>query len=301
MPARQTAIGILSKAIARLEAHPMPAHLEVVEFMMSYLGPVLPFKQRLDFANTWLFGKRLKKQLAKSNLMNASMRTTTAPTIIKAGVKDNVLPAKAEAVVNFRLLPGDNLAMIYEMVLERINDERVSVTPYEGDLLEGPSGWDPSPVADVESPYFIRLSRLVQEAFTDTVVSPFLVIGGTDARHYAPVTDNAFRFTPARLDKAGLQSIHAVNERISFENCAVMVGFYIAYIEEMANLPAAMDALSEAADDAEETSDETLEDITAWEDDEDLLIPSLEETMAVATDEDEPEPFETEEESKPED
>ena len=118
MPAPETAIGILSLAIAKLELSPMPARLEIIEFMMSYLGSALPFTKRMLFANTWLFGGLLKKELVKSPIMNASMRTTTAPTIINAGNKDNVLPSKAEAVVNFRILPGDDLRSVYEMVLE---------------------------------------------------------------------------------------------------------------------------------------------------------------------------------------
>jgi carboxypeptidase PM20D1 len=278
MPAQQTAIGILSTAIARLEALPMPAHLEVVEFLLSYLGSALPFSQRMKFANTWLFGGRLKKELSKSNLLNATIRTTTAPTIINAGVKDNVLPARAEAVVNFRLLPGDDLRSVYEMVLERIADERVAVTPFEGDTLEGRSGWEPSPVADVESPYFLWLSRLVREAFPEALAAPFLVLGGTDARHYASVTDNAFRFTPVQIEKADLESVHAVNERLSIDNCARMVGFFIAYIEEMATLPAGVDTLMEEEEDAAEAVD--IEESTAWEDEDDLLIPTLEETLA---------------------
>jgi carboxypeptidase PM20D1 len=284
MPAQQTAIGILSTAIARLEALPLPAHLEVVEFLMSYLGSALPFSQRMKFANTWLYGGHLKKQLSKSKLLNASIRTTAAPTIIKAGVKDNVLPAKAEAVVNFRLLPGDDLRSVYEMVLERIADERVKVTPFEGDRLEGPSGWDPSPVADVESPYFIWLSRLVREAFPEALAAPFLVLGGTDARHYAPVTENAFRFMPIQIEKADLESVHAVNERLSIENCARMVGFFIAYIEEMATLPAGADALIDEKEDVFEAVD--IEESIDLEDEDDLPIPSLEETMALMEGED---------------
>ena len=245
MPPVDTAIGILSKAITALENNPMPAHLEVVEFLMSHLGSALPFKQRLLFANTWLFGGLLKKQLRKSNLLNASMRTTTAPTIINAGSKDNVLPASAEAVVNFRLLPGDDLRSVYEMVLARINDERVKVTPFEGETLEGASGWDPSPVADTESPYYLSLARLIKEAYPEALVSPYLVLGGTDARHYAPVTDNALRFMPISMTREDLQSVHGVNERLSYENCAKMVAFYIAYIQELSDLPAEVDAFAE--------------------------------------------------------
>jgi carboxypeptidase PM20D1 len=300
MPAQQTAIGILSTAIARLEALPMPAHLEVVEFLMSYLGSALPFSLRMKFANTWLYGSRLKKQLSKSKLLNASIRTTTAPTIIKAGVKDNVLPARAEAVVNFRLLPGDDLRSVYEMVLERIADERVKVTPFDGDTLEGPSGWDPSPVADVESPYYLWLSRLVREAFPEALAAPFLVLGGTDARHYASVTDNAFRFMPIQIEKADLESVHAVNERLSIENCARMVGFFIAYIKEMATLPAEVDALVEEEDDMVEAVD--VEGSTDWEDEDDLPIPTLDETMALQEGEDQDaEMSETAEDDDPED
>lgn len=268
MPTQETAIGILSRAIARLEANPMPAHLEVVEFLMGFLGSALPFTQRMLFANTWLFGGILKKQLAKSNLMNASIRTTTAPTIIHAGVKDNVLPPKAEAVVNFRILPGDDLRSVYEMILERINDERVKVLPFEGDTLGGKSGWDPSPVADTESTYFLRLSRLTKEAFSGALVSPYLVLGGTDARHYAPVTDNALRFTPVQMDQAAVQSVHGVNECLSIENCEKMVGFYIAYIEELGNLPAEIDVHPEME-----------EAVPVQEDDEEIALEELEKEL----------------------
>lgn len=265
MPEPETAIGVLAKAVARLEAHPMPAHLEVIEFLMSYLGSELPFTQRMLFANTWLFGGILKKQLRKSNSLNATIRTTTAPTIIEAGMKDNVLPARAEAVINFRVLPGDDLRSVYEMVLERIDDERVKVTPFEGDTLYGSSGWDPSPVADTESAYFLRLSRLVRESYPGALTTPYLVLGGTDARHYAAVTDNALRFTPIMMDKDDLQSVHGVNERLSVEECARMVGFYVAYIQELG-------MLSGEVDQGEDEAAEEVEPVeAAWEDDDDLL------------------------------
>ncbi len=241
MPAQETAIGVLARAVASLELNPMPAHLEVVEFLMSYLGSALPFWQRMLFANTWLFGGLLKQRLSETNMLNATIRTTTAPTIIEAGMKDNILPAKAEAVVNFRILPGDDLRSVYEMVLERIADERVKVTPYQGDTLEGESGWDPSPVADTDSPFYLRLARLTKEAFPDALVAPYLVLGGTDARHYAVITDNALRFTPILMSMADVGTVHGVNEKLSIEECSHMVGFYIAYIQELGNLSGEVD------------------------------------------------------------
>jgi len=280
MPAQETAIGILSRAVAVLEANPMPAHLEVVEFLMGYLGSAMPFFQRMLFANTWLFGGLLKKELPKSNVMNASIRTTTAPTIINAGVKDNVLPGKAEAVINLRILPGDDLRSVYEMVLERIADERVKVTPLEGETLEGNSGWNPSPVADTESAYFLRLSRIIKEAFPGSLVAPYLVLGGTDARHYTLVTKNALRFTPLMIGQADLQRVHGVNERLSIENCSRMVGFYIAYIEEISSLPADVDIISE--DEVEEDLEEVVEEVEVLPEETEEEDEAFEEESAVA-------------------
>jgi len=70
-------------------------------------------------------------------------------------------------------------------------------------------------------------------------------LGGTDARHYASVTENAFRFTPVEIDKQELKSVHGVNERLSFENCSKMVGYYIAYIQELSSLPEEVDIVTE--------------------------------------------------------
>jgi hypothetical protein len=47
------------------------------------------------------------------------------------------------------------------------------------------------------------------------------------------------------MTREDLKSVHGVNERLSFENCAKMVGFYIAYIREIGNLPAEVDTLYE--------------------------------------------------------
>ena len=76
-----------------------------------------------------------------------------------------------------------------------------------------------------------------------------------------------------------LESV-SVNERLSFENCAKMVCFYTAYIQEMATLPGELDAGGSVADADDEDVQELIVDSMAWEDDEDIPIPTLEETMA---------------------
>jgi len=70
--------------------------------------------------------------------MNASMRTTTAWTIVNGGVEDNTIPAEAKAIVNFRLLPGDTIAHLLWHVKKVIKDERVRFRPVEGKFNEAP-------------------------------------------------------------------------------------------------------------------------------------------------------------------
>jgi carboxypeptidase PM20D1 len=113
MPPRETAVGALARAIERLEEHQMPERLDgPTRLMLEQLGPEFPYVQRMAVANLWLFGPLVERQLAAAPSTNASIRTTTAPTIFQAGVKDNVLPASARAVVNFRILPGDSVGSV---------------------------------------------------------------------------------------------------------------------------------------------------------------------------------------------
>jgi carboxypeptidase PM20D1 len=233
-PPANTSIGMLSLAIAALEAEQFPAHLEVITFLMSYFGKFLPFTQRMAFANTWLFGGMLKRKLSLAHTTNAMIRTTTAPTIFHSGHTENVLPANAEAVVNFRILPGDTLRSVYERVVAVVDDDRIQISPNHADTLESDYGWDPTPVADTSSPEFIELTNLIEAVFPGAVAAPFLMLGATDARHYAPICQNAFRFSPMVITKDELKCVHGVNERLSLENCARMVAFYVAYIERMA-------------------------------------------------------------------
>lgn len=106
-PHKETAIGLLSRAVSRLEANQMPSRLDgVVQEMMLYLVPEMSFAKRFAFANLWLFEPLIERQLSGGRASNTIIRTTTAPTMIQGGFKENVLAARAEAVVNFRSSPA---------------------------------------------------------------------------------------------------------------------------------------------------------------------------------------------------
>ncbi len=256
-PSNQTAIGALSLAIATLESNPFPQHLDMVEFMMSFLGSEMPFLDRLMLANTWLFGVAVKRKMSANPITDANTRTTIAPTIIRAGSAENVLPAEAEGLINLRIFPGETVRETYERIYDLVADETLEVLPAHGETLEGEHTWEPTEISNIDSSQFRLLSRLARSAYPEALVAPFMMNGATDARHYANLSHFIFRFSPIVLSKEDQETVHGVNERLSFENAARLVGFMQALIRNASELDFA--SLEDDVDDlVEEEAEEEV-------------------------------------------
>ena len=181
----------------------------------------MPFSLQFALANLWLFGGAVKRRLQAETQTNASIRTTLAATMISGGVKDNLLPREAKAIVNFRLLPGDTVAAVCEHVRQTIQDERVSFQPAEGSGVR-----EASPVSPTTSAAYQDLVRVVRQMFPTAAVAPYLVLGATDARYYASLSDNVYRFTPLLLNREDMNRVHGTNERIAIDSLGHMVQFF---------------------------------------------------------------------------
>jgi carboxypeptidase PM20D1 len=220
VPRPESAIGILAEAILRLESNPLPAALrDPTSGMLDSLAPEMSTIERFAIDNRWLLGFLLISRFSENPSTNALIRTTMAPTIFQAGVKDNVMPSEARAVVNFRILPGDSIASVVEHVEAVINDARIIVT-----VLPGAN--EASPLSSTRSDGYRAIEKTVQQVFPGTVVAPSLVIAATDARHYVHVADDVYRFLPVPLSSADIDRIHGVNERIPIKDYANAIRFY---------------------------------------------------------------------------
>lgn len=230
MPPERTAVGALSRAITRLESQEFPATLDgPTRHMVEALAPYMPFSRRLMAANLWLTAPLVARALAADPLGSALVHTTVAPTMLSAGIKDNVLPPEATAVVNFRITPGETVASVIEHVNRVIADSAVAVAPLDS------TGVDPSPVSDITSEAWHLLAGTIRAMAPGehVPVIPYLVVGGTDAKHWGRHSDRVFRFLPVPLGKGGRERIHGVNERIAVADLATSVGFFARLIRGM--------------------------------------------------------------------
>ena len=221
LPPAQSAVGILSAAIVKLEQNPMPARLDgPTRQMFDQVGPEFPIFQRALFANLWLTRPILIRRLQDAPATNAMVRTTTAPTIFQAGTKDNVLPSHARAVINFRILPGDSIRAVIEHVTSIANDDRIEIN------VGGRFSAEPSRVSRIDSDAFRTLERTIRSIVSDAVVAPSLVVVVTDARHYADLSENIFRFLPLRLGSDDLKRMHGIDERVGIRDYETAVRTY---------------------------------------------------------------------------
>jgi len=206
----------------------MPARIDgTTRRFLEVLAPELPFPARLALANLWLTQGPLTRVFSHSPPLAAMVRTTTAVTVFHGGVKANVLPKSASAVVNFRILPGDTIEDVVEHVRQTIGDERIEVRP-----TGAAKPRNPSPVSPDDSPEYVALARAIRATWPDAIVAPYLVLGGTDARHYASLTRNVYRFVGFRLGPDALTLAHGTDERVSVANLEGCARFYRTLIQD---------------------------------------------------------------------
>lgn len=230
MPAAELPIDILAMALVNLRNAPLPGGIEgISEQMVDGIGRNGPFSVRMLAANKWLFGGVLDRELSKSRTGNALLRTTTAPTILRSGVKTNVIAPSARATVNFRLHPRDTPASVKAHIIKALGDDRVDVKIHG----EGMSTLA-SKVSSTESDGFKLISKVARQVFGDIVVVPGITVGGTDSKHYNLVADDSYRFQYMLVTPEDLAGFHGTDERVLIDNLVKGTGAYYLLMKQAA-------------------------------------------------------------------
>jgi carboxypeptidase PM20D1 len=234
-PGENTLLSEMSKIILRLDKKPFRAHLPAeAREMFDILSRHMPFGYRLIFANLWFFGPLLIKVLPLiSRELNALCRSTCVFTMAEGSTASNVLPERAHAVANLRLMALDPL----EKAVQHFTDQALAASKsarmgkdpikMKVKLLKGHNA---SPSSKTDSKAYRLLAQTISSAYPGTIVSPYIMFGVTDSRHYYAISDNVFRFAPIRMSREELRSIHGIDERIPVEKLARAIHFYLVLI-----------------------------------------------------------------------
>jgi carboxypeptidase PM20D1 len=220
MPPPTGAIGRLAAAVTALEDEPMPARLGgATRMMLDGMAPHMSLPMRTALSNLWLLSPAIERVLVSQPASNATVRTTFAPTMVRGGVAPNVLAANGEVVINVRILPGDTIDGVLAHVREAIDDPGIE--------LRCDECREPTEISSIDDEAWQVVRRAITHVFPEAIVVPYLTVGGTDARHYAGVARQAYRFLPIRMRTNDRTRVHGTNEQTTVEGFAEAVRFYM--------------------------------------------------------------------------
>lgn len=193
--------------------------------MFSAMAPSMPFGLRLIMGNLWLFQPLLMALMPKvSPFGEAVMATTCCFTMMGGSDAANVIPKEPYLVANLRTSAqqscAESLAVLekyakkYDLELEVLMER------------------DASPVSNIHSQEYAYLTECIAREFPDVGIAPYLIMGGTDCRHFHALTENALRFAPVRMTTAQSASCHAVDENVTLSALAEGVRFLKVFLRD---------------------------------------------------------------------
>ncbi len=220
MPKADNATAILTKGLAAVENTTFLEELcAPQQGFFRHIAPEASPLYRFLFSNLWMSAPAVKMVLRGNNKTAATMRTTHATTIIQAGDKENVMPGKARAVINFRILPGQTIEEVKQHLIQTLDEPRIAVR-----LL--PDQTAPSDVSPDQGAAWDAIVKSIHQTYKNVVTAPALVIAGTDCKHYTAISANIYRFVPLRLNSQNLEGIHGSDEKIALRNYQEAIGYY---------------------------------------------------------------------------
>jgi len=230
-PDRINPLAVMSKIILQLDRNPFPSSMPVeVSEMFAVLGKHMPFGPRIIFANLWCFKPLLMAALPLiGRELNALCRTTCVFTMAEASKAANVIPDRVRTVANLRLAATETCDQALEYVTKQAKHASSRASKAKDPLklsVKKLYGHEVSPSTSSKSESFKKLVNNVDSVFRNVLVTPYIMLGASDSRHFCAICDYVFRFSPLKMSKVELRSIHGINEKISYDQLSGVIAFY---------------------------------------------------------------------------
>ncbi|MDT9595304.1 M20/M25/M40 family metallo-hydrolase [Nocardioides zeae] len=217
----------VAKAVAAVDTAPMPPRLPAptVE-LLRRLAPHAPLPLRAALRSA---GGRLTPVLTRALGLagpeaGALTRTTLATTMLSGSPAANVIASTATATVNARILVGDTVESVATHLRHVARGVEVTVV----------EAGEPSPVSPYEDDAaFALLERTIREVYPDAEPTPYVMMAGTDSRHFTAICERVYRFAPFPMSKAQREAIHSYDERITVAGFLQGVDWYARLLEDL--------------------------------------------------------------------
>lgn len=220
-PGKNTPLPRLGEFMTEIEKkNPFtPKMNDVVLEMFKRLGPTMKGAVGFMFRHGKFFSPVLTKVLPKvSSAAGAMISTTIAFTMAKGSDGLNVLPQEAYVTGNIRFIHHQGVEATKALLTEIAKKYDIEV--------EVINATDPAPVVDFTTSQFKMVEDTVRKLFPNVIPCPYAMTGGTDARFYSQVCENAIRFAPLTINEQQYKSIHGVDENIDAATLPKGVDFY---------------------------------------------------------------------------
>jgi len=214
---------ILVKALTKIVEWDTPLEINsVVDEMFNRMGEGIGGGQgfvmkSLDNELVRFFAGGIVADVSPST--NAMLRNTISLTMLNSGYKTNIIPEKATATLDIRLLPDVEPEDFITDLKTVVNDDRVQFISKRTPRNKFVSNWN--------TDFFDTLTDELVREKPDAVVMPFMTIGGTDSQFFQAKGVDTYGLIPVMVAETDIQSIHGIDESLSIEN--LMMGTRVVY------------------------------------------------------------------------
>lgn len=226
-PPRTSALGVLSKALVRLEDQAFPPEIRGPALeLLDVLGPLMDPGTRLLVANIWLLERPLSRALTESPILNAALRTTISASGVESTPSGDSASV-ASALLGVGIAPWHTPDSVLDRVTSLLADLSVEVEVID----VGKQGSPVATPAASEAEGFRVVKDAIHGTFPDVVaVVPALTPHPTDAGYFSGISEGVYGFTPFRIGEENLGTIHGEGERVRVSGYLAAIRFYAELI-----------------------------------------------------------------------
>jgi acetylornithine deacetylase/succinyl-diaminopimelate desuccinylase-like protein len=215
IPRKDNPVSHLATAIGKIGAYEAPVQFNSVT--RGYFAGIAPLED--EETGKWLLAldtsdraDHAARWVSNNNLIwNAMLRDTATPTMLQAGIRQNVVPSEARGVLNIRLLPGNQLAPLLAKLKQLVDDPQIRFETQ-------PNGGEAAPSSSLESDLYATIKTVSAQQFAGAPVVPYMSTGGTDSARLRMRNVQAYGLDPFPLTEDDLMRMHADDERIPIDS-----------------------------------------------------------------------------------